>query len=172
MFVNVSDEVGRVEMLQRMLRYISFAKNEIGLRANVSGIYDLGTELAVRNYQASRGLSVTGIADLETWEMIRDEYEAERTLREPVYIKPIPDYTDYETPRGERSDIVVILQAMLNTLKYHYDFPTVTISGVYTPSTAEAIRIFQSANGLDATGNADRMTWRRLADEFNSFYGE
>ena len=59
MFVNLSDEKGRIEMLQRMLRYISFAKSEDGIRANVSGIYDVGTETAVRNYQAGRGLPVT-----------------------------------------------------------------------------------------------------------------
>lgn len=170
MFVNVTDEKGRIGILQRMLRYLSFAKDEEGIRADVSGTFDSRTASAVRNYQASRGLPVTGTADLDTWNTIRDEYERETALREPVYIRPIPNNADYSTKPAERSDIVVILQAILGALRQRYDFPPVPISGIYTPQTVEAVRIFQSANGLEPTGTADRGTWQRLSDEYNSFY--
>lgn len=170
MFVNVTDEKGRIEMLQRMLRYLSFVNDESGLRTDVSGTFDSRTASAVRNYQASRGLPVTGTADLDTWNSIRDEYEREVALREPVYIRPIPNNADYSTNLAERSDVVVILQVILGALRQRYDFPPVPISGIYTPPTAEAVRIFQSANELEPTGTADRATWQKLSDEYNSFY--
>lgn len=170
MFVNISDEKGRIEILQRMLRYLSFAKNEAGILADVSGTFDSRTALAVRNYQASRGLPVTGIADLDTWNVLRDEYERERALRDAVYTCPIPNDADYSTNISERSDIVVILQAILGVLRQKYDFTPVPISGIYTPQTAEAVRIFQFKNGLEPTGKSDRETWQKLYDEYNSFY--
>lgn len=171
MFVNIADEKGRIEMLQRMLRYLAIAGEDDSIRADVSGVYDEGTEMAVRSFQSSRGLTVTGIADLVTWEILRAEYESEVEKRTPVMIRPIPNNADYETKPAERGDVVVILQAMLSTLRHNYNYPAVTISGVYSPQTADAVRVFQEANGLSATGRADRVTWQRLADEFNAFYG-
>ncbi|MDD6983798.1 MAG: peptidoglycan-binding domain-containing protein [Clostridia bacterium] len=45
-------------------------------------------------------------------------------------------------------------------------------SGIYERKTADAVRVFQSANSLPMTGSADRETWQRLAREYNSAYGE
>ena len=55
---------------------------------------------------------------------------------------------------------------MLAVLDEQYLRPTV--DGVYGPETTEAVRIFQRLNGLQATGEVDDMTLRRLEAECNS----
>ena len=123
MFVDLSDTRKRTEMLQEMLRYLSFAENEPLLRVSVSGNYDQPTEDAVRYYQQSRSLPVTGITDRRTWEMLADEYAYEKRRRQSVTIEPIPTNPDYVTGAAERSDTVLILQIMLRALAVRYDYP-------------------------------------------------
>lgn len=158
----------RIRNLQAMLRYLSFVWNNTYLRVNVNGEYDDGSRNAIRNYQQNKGLPVTGITDIITWNSIRDDYDKEKTLRETVYIAPIPAEPMYSTNVGERSDAVIILQVILSALRSIYELPRVTISGVYGPETEDAVRIFQTANRLPSTGIADRITWKKLAEEFNS----
>jgi len=169
MFVDLSDESGRIETLQRMLRYISFASGEPMLRIAVSGNYDQPTENAVRYYQQSRSIPVTGVADRRTWERIRDDYLYEVRRRERVFIEPIPSDPEYVTGTAERSDTVLILQIMLRALGVRYDYPVLPpLSGVYGPQTADAVAFFQEINSLEPTGRADRETWRLLSEEYNT----
>jgi len=62
--------------------------------------------------------------------------------------------------RGERGDDVRALQASLNQLGFRdgQGAELETRSGVYGPKTAEAVRAFQTANSLEATGAADPRT--------------
>ena len=169
MFVDLSDESGRIETLQRMLRYISFASGEPMLRTAVSGNYDQPTENAVRYYQQMRKLPVTGITDRRTWESIADDYSYESRRRGSVMIEPIPTDPEYVTGAAERSDTVLILQIMLRALALRYDYPvSPPLSGVYGNTTADAVRYFQEINSLEPTGLADRETWRLMAEEYNS----
>lgn len=169
MFVDLSDTRSRIETLQEMLRYLSFAENKPMLRVSVSGNYDQPTEDAVRYYQQSRSLPVTGITDRRTWEMLADEYAYEKSRRQSVTIEPIPTNPDYVTGAAERSDTVLILQIMLRALAVRYDYPILPpLSGVYGNTTADAVRYFQEVNSLDPTGLADRETWRLMAEEYNS----
>jgi len=170
MLYDLSDERVRIENLQRMLRYLSFANNDPSIRVVISGNYDEGTNQSVRSFQQKNNIPVTGITDLETWTKIKEFYDREQRIRKPLLIRPIPNDPNYNTNSGERSDIVIILQAMLGALKDKYDYPTVPISGLYGPQTESAIRIFQKKNGLTSNGIADRETWQYLAEEYNSLY--
>lgn len=169
MFIDLSVERNRIEVLQRMLRYLSFTMNEPELRVSVSGNYDHVTETAVRRFQEMNRLPVTGITDPVTWEKIVGEYNTETRRRTPVMMRPIPTDPDYVTGIAERSDTVLILQIMLRALALRYDYPALPpLSGVYGSQTADAVRYYQEINGLEATGRADRETWRRMSEEYNS----
>ncbi len=168
MTYDLTNERVLTENLQRMLRYLSFAWNDERLRVNVNGEFDERTGNAVRNYQEISGLPVTEVVDLNTWNRIRDDYDRESERRTPVFIIPTSGDGDYFTRIGERSDNVIILQVILGALRLYYDYPHVPVSGVYGPQTAEAIRLFQVANGLSDTGATDIITWKRLAEEYNA----
>lgn len=169
---DLSNEADRIRRLQTMLRYLSFACEKPAYKVNVSGNFDIATENAVMSFQAANKLPVTGIADLETWNAIVEEYERELSLREKVLIDPIGSDPYFVTPQGERSVTVLILQILLTSLRLRYDYAPIQLSGNYDERTADAVRVIQKANSLPTTGNADRLTWQRIALEFNTARGE
>lgn len=166
-FVKIADPGVRTTYLQEILRYLAHALDEALWMVSVTGTYNDETSRAVRHYQETRNLPVTGIVNLSTWETLVGEYLLERELREPVLVRALPDMVPSDTLPGERGDAVVMLQILLNTLRHEYDYAAVPLSGVYGVQTVDAVRQYQQANGLDATGTADRRTWARLAEEYN-----
>ncbi|MGN1347202.1 MAG: peptidoglycan-binding protein [Eubacteriales bacterium] len=165
--VNIMDLAVRTQYLQERMRYLALALHEPDLSVTVTGTYNEESERAVRYFQKTRHLPATGVVDAATWEALVDEYFSERRLREPVLVRPVPNSASFSAGPGERGDHVVTLQMLLNALRYHYDYPPVPLSGVYGAQTSEAVRGFQHANALDATGIADRRTWDRIAEEYN-----
>ncbi len=155
-----------------MLRYLSFAYDDESLRVRVNGEYDRATSDAVRYYQGINDLPESGNVDMQTWDGITREYRDETRRRAPVYIYPIPRDPYHINRVGERSDVIMILQIILGALRQNYGYPAPPISGVYGRETADAVRYYQKVNGLPVTGEADRETWRRLAEEYNSLVAQ
>ncbi len=87
----------------------------------------------------------------------------------PSGIKPFPDTGSFEMRRGDRHNLVMILQIMLDVLKLYYDdFGSVGICGVFDEATEEAVKEYQRISGMPVTGCVDCTTWNRLAEEFNA----
>ena len=119
-FVNITDSVVRTRYLQEMLRYLAYVLNEPELMVDVTGAYNDQTVRAVRHYQETRRLPVTGVVNLATWEALTAEYLLERELRIPVMIRAIPDIASHATLPGQRGDEVLMLQSLLNALRHDY----------------------------------------------------
>jgi len=68
---------------------------------------------------------------------------------------------------GERGEDVRVLQASLNQLGFRdgQGAELETRSGIYGGRTQEAVRAFQAANQLEATGNADARTREAIAQQ-------
>ena len=93
----------------------------------------------------------------------------DRDRERPEGIKPFPDTGCFEMKRGDRHNLVMILQIMLDVLKLYYDdFGSVGIGGVYDQATEDAVKEYQRICGLEETGHVDCTTWNRLAEEFNA----
>lgn len=169
-YYDFRDEPARIRVLQEMLRFIARASGDASLNTAVDGSYDRATENAVRAFQRKYGLSETGVVDLPTWERIREIYAAYGSGilngdGEGIY--PFLS-TRTEVKLGEKSALVMILQIILDSLRLFYDgYGEVPLSGVYDKATEEAIRAFQRANLLSATGVTDITTWNRLARAYN-----
>lgn len=172
-FFDHRDEENRIRVLQQMLRTVSRFSGDLSLSTRVDGRFDTGTENAWRAFQRKYGLSETGRVDLAGWEKLREVYGvylAENRPADPIY--PFFDPA-LRIRAGERSGLVMLLQVLLEELQTFYDgYADLAVNGVYDEATAEAIRQFQRANLLDATGEVDRTTWNRLAAEYNSALGE
>ena len=68
---------------------------------------------------------------------------------------------------GENSDVVGILQIILNALKVRYDgYEFFPVTFVFDTPTADAVRHFQQVNRLNTTGAVDDATWTALASEY------
>ena len=158
-----------IMQLQKKLRSLSRWIEEPSLSVAVDGIYDKRTKQAVSRFQELYGLENTGIADFFTWESIDDEYRYyAEVFGKSKSLSPFPDSTDFSVGQGDRSDLVAIIQLMLNELRIFYDmYGYIPPNGRYGTATEGAVREFQRIGGLDTTGRVDRRTWNRLAEEYD-----
>jgi peptidoglycan hydrolase-like protein with peptidoglycan-binding domain len=158
-----------IRSLQTMLRFIAEADDRLPTVVP-DGIYGQPTMTAVSAFQRLYGLSVTGVADQETWERIVDVYDdalIQIGKAEPIEIIFEPGQI-FRT--GDSSPYLFVVQGVLQALAL--DFPTVTApspSGVLDIATSRALREFQQLAALPVTGELDRKTWRHLSRHFTLF---
>ena len=157
--------------LQTYLRTISFYDERIE-RVPIDGIFDSDTEKAVTSFQRTRGLSPTGIVDKGTWDAIYSEFKriTENSDKEQKYNFFPSNPENYEATVGEESAFISLVQLLLRELSVVYDtFENIEITGIFDKSTEKAIKEFQRASGLDATGRINLATWNRLARDFSNY---
>ena len=162
----------RVKELEEKLRRIAFIRPGYGLPViTPDGVYGSETEKAVGMMQERAGLRKTGKTDRKTEEFIDAEYESAcRDSAEGKPLYPFP-YPRYLAKKNERSEFVHLLTAVLRSLAGRYESAgRVTCGDLYDDSVADAVREFQRINLLPETGETDKATWDRLADEFNGIY--
>ncbi len=172
-FFDHRDAENRIRVLQEMLRTVSRVSGDPSLSTRVDGRFDPGTENAWRSFQRKYGLPETGVVDIAGWEKLQEVYEDALARRRPGD----PIYPFFDPVRricaGEESSLVMLLQILLEELQTFYDgYGDLSVNGRYDPATVEAVRQFQRANLLDATGEVDLATWNRLAAQYNYALGE
>jgi peptidoglycan hydrolase-like protein with peptidoglycan-binding domain len=151
-FLGKGDEGEAVRILQERLRVAGFYYN------NSTGIFGSITEDAVKRFQTAYNLDADGIVG-------------------PATLSKLPPpgvgYGNEEAPRrsnddklrlGDRGESVRILQAQLIKAGYLEGEP----NGYYGPYTADAVRRFQAANYLAASGVAGPTTRAKLYDLVNT----
>ena len=125
-----------------MLRTIAQAERWTPV-INPDGIYGKETAEAVRTFQASRRLPVTGVVDYETWTAIVNAYQYILYITSSAGgIYPFQPRS-YVTAMGEKSDLVAIIQLVLSALSVAYDqLEPLCITGVYDAKTAQTVKAF------------------------------
>lgn len=117
----------------------------------VDGIFGSGTQRAVRNFQARNGLSVTGIADVTTQNVLYSSSAIPSGGSVPSTYTTLKRSSRYQAG-------VVPLQSRLNALGYAAG----SADGYFGSRTYRAVRNFQARNGLSVTGIADPTTQQVL----------
>ena len=110
----------------------------------VDGIFGSGTQRAVRNFQSRNGLSVTGIADVTTQNVLYSSSAIPSGGSVPSTYTTLKRSSRYQAG-------VVPLQSRLNALGYAAG----SADGYFGSRTYRAVRNFQARNGLSVTGIAD-----------------
>lgn len=117
----------------------------------IDGIYGAKTEAAVRFFQAQKGLAITGVVDVNTW----------NALGVDCGVTPIIPPQEYFCPRlklNSSGAAVRFLQRLLQQAGYYKG----TIDGKYDARTRRAVRNFQRDKGLNVTGRMDIETWEAM----------
>jgi peptidoglycan hydrolase-like protein with peptidoglycan-binding domain len=133
----------------------------IHVPGGVDGIFGPGTASAVRAYQHSRGLTVTGRGDAATLNALARHAPAVTAPSSP----PRPHRPHRPHPgagvlaRGATGDAVRELQAAL--MRAGITVPG-GADGVFGPATEAALKTYQRRVGLPATGRANAATMNRL----------
>lgn len=113
-----------------------------------SASYNAAAISAIKRFQSACGMTQTGIADQN---MLRIVYSGYAPVSELLY---------KTLAKGEKSDYVSRMQARLYALGYLSK--TGSLTGEYSTVTASAVKLFQNASGITATGTADPSTLKAL----------
>jgi len=164
-------EKDAVRNLQRYLRQLSYTDTDI-TTPPVDGIFESVTRQSLSDFQRTRGMTQSGVADRATWDALYREYLT--TLER--YSPPLPLYIFPRTPEGyavssgDEYFLVGIIQLLLNELRIIYDSLTpLVINGVYDTETEANVRAFQSKNRLSETGKVDKATWDKLTEAYQNY---
>ena len=167
---------GYIGLCGRKLAKISLKIENIFLLIRFKGwhgIFDTATEDSLRQYQALRGLPVTGRADLKTWTLLYEDYLeslGRQATAEGLFL--FPDFpAEYAVYPNEEHFLVMVIQFILNELRLIYDeIPQNSQSGIYDLATRQGILAFQRRNGLIESDRVDRTTWNALTREHRRLY--
>lgn len=160
------DRHAAVRHIQELLRAIQISEGT-QVTVPIDGIYSSATAEAVRNFQEKNGLPITGSVDKNTYDLLYEralaaEFEQSDPL--PLYLLK----RGQSVKKGEKSDFVMILQAMLNVLTVAYDdFAPLPLNGVFDEPMENAVRRLQIRNMLPPSGIIDKATWNALVRNYN-----
>lgn len=137
----------------------------------IDGVLGAATVAAIKEVQKRAGLVPDGIVNYPTWLAIVREFEEYQALVDlPQSIRPFPPGLSYKVEGGEISDLVMIIQIILNALSFDYDeIELREISGIYDEATQNAVRAFQVRNNLSPDGVVDKATWNALARAYEKY---
>ncbi len=162
-----------VNRIQLNLNRISRNYPAIPKIAYPDGIFGIETENAVRKFQEIFNLTPDGIVGKATWYRIYNLYTTVKRLSEldseGVSLENVSRQFRTDLSQGDQGSEVRLIQYFLNLLAEFNDFiPSVTIDGIFGPSTVESVRAFQRSMGLPETGIVDRATWDVLYQEYTT----
>ena len=161
-----------VANLQRYLRQLAYWEAEIP-QPPVDGIFEGRTEEALRAYQRTRFIPVTGIADFDTWERLYADYRASLAAHAPPrQVSIFPIYPEnYVIAEGSAGFAVTALQYMLSELRHSYAYPEdLAVSGIYDAQTADAVQRFQREHGILEEAGVGLATWNAITDQYNTLH--
>ncbi|HCQ89106.1 MULTISPECIES: peptidoglycan-binding protein [unclassified Clostridium] len=88
-----------------------------------------------------------------------DLVRAERVAGSPQ------SYPGYTLGIGSTGEPVRVIQTQLNRIAQNYPLiPKVAVDGVYGPTTAESVKVFQRIFNLPQTGTVDYATWYQISN--------
>lgn len=160
-----------VRLLQYFLSYISLFVPTVQQTA-LDASFGASTEAAVRSFQETYSLPVTGVVDETTWYEIYNVYrgiiESIPTSFSEGLVVP---YGGFALRVGTESEYVTLLQEYLNYIRNTYtQIPMVPVTGYYGAMTFNAVTAFQRLFGLEPDGVTDVETWNAIIDTYEDLY--
>ena len=166
---NINPILGQsVRSLQTFLRQIAYIYQDIPL-VIPDGIYGVQTEAAVKAFQNKFDLSITGIVDLETWNLIVDTYQCIMEFQvTPSCINIFPSAQRVFFP-GDSSPHLIPIQAIMLTISNEFpNLSTLAVNGNHTGNSILITQDLQKVFGMDPTGIIEKRFWERLVNLYQS----
>ena len=110
--------------------------------------YNTAAVTAIKRFQSACGLKQTGVADQTMQRILFSGYA------------PVDSILSKSMSKGDASTNVSRLQTRLYALGYLSK--TSSVDGDYGTNTANAVKLFQSANGISTSGTADVKTLKAI----------
>lgn len=129
--------------------------SELGFIAESVSEYDDSVASAIGDFQTANGLERTGIADIETQQLMNS---SDAVTRQEYITGFAALYAGKNVASGVSGDDVRRIQQALGELGYYEN----RADGKFGEATRRAVVEYQRANGLEATGIADASMFLRL----------
>ena len=149
--LKVGSSGDNVTKLQERLKELGFYDGE------VTGYFGDATEAAYKAFQKAAGLNPDGIAGEDEQELLYSDNAPSATTDD----SDKKDESDGTYSLGDQSDEVSAIQQKLLDLGYYY----AEVTGYFGEVTEQAVKDFQTVNGLEATGVVDEYTYELLFSE-------
>jgi peptidoglycan hydrolase-like protein with peptidoglycan-binding domain len=163
-----------VRTLQLRLNRISDNYPAIPKIALPDGVFSFDTEDAVMRFQEVFGLTPDGVVGPATWYQIQLIYNAVKRLNEldseGLKLGDVTQQFPGALVEGDTGSEVSNAQYLIAYLAQFYNtIPSVTVDGIYGPSTANAVRELQRTFDLPVTGEVDLATWDVMYRTYQGF---
>ena len=138
---------------------------------SLTGVYDLETEEAVKEFQRIFNLDPDGVVGKATWYKIKQVYASVKRLSEitseGLTISEVERRYTRPLEVGSRGVDVEAIQYYLAFLGYFYpELPPIPITGYFGELTRDAVYTFQTLYGLTVNGIVDEQTFREIEDAY------
>ena len=157
--------------VQYFLSYLSAFFSTVPSVA-IDGIFGEATENAVKAFQRTFELPVTGTVDVSTWDILYKTYLG--------FVEAIPykyvdgnvlPYPGVPLRLGSSSESVRVLQEYLNYISGSIpEIPSVNPTGYFGTQTQNSVIAFQKFAGIPATGTVAAITWAAITDLYSDLY--
>lgn len=164
-----------VRTIQMMLARISRNFPAIPRPVVNTGVFNVGTEQAVRVFQRTFNLAQDGIVGPLTWNRIRQIFNGVKRLNElnsegltaeeiQMMYQPLVRFGD----RG--FDVRAVQHYLQFYSKFYPAIPDLNADGVFGPTTDDAVRGFQQQFGLNVDGIVGRQTYNMMVNQYVAHY--
>jgi len=163
--ISTGDTGTYVFLLQSLIDYISVFYPSIP-PITKDGIFGRATEDAVKSFQSTFGLTVTGIVTPLIWNALYQVYL--NIINSITPSLPNQGFPGRDLRRGDTGENVKLMQTYLNAIAARYpSISAVTADGIFGGDTENAVLEFQRAVRLNPTGIIDVSTWERIVELYN-----
>lgn len=166
------DVLEDVRTIQKQLNRIARNYPLIPVIPETNGVFGQRTENAVKAFQGIFNLTQDGVVGEATWYAIKRIYNAVKRVSElyseGITLTEAQRTFPTELSLGSTGEYVRIIQFFLNFIaSFDSSLPPVAQDGIFGSGTQEAVRAFQSQNGLSVTGVVDRETWDAIVNDYD-----
>ncbi len=165
------DTGSEVANVQYLLSYLAEFYNTIP-QISIDGDFGAATEDAVKSFQRTFELPITGTVDLATWDILYRTYIGFVEAIPPKYIEGnVIPYGGVPLRLGSESDSVRVLQEYINYIAQFYgEISDVNVTGYFGPQTEAAVKALQALFGIEQSGTVAAPTWEAIADLYSDLY--
>lgn len=169
--LTIGSEGEGVRLLQYFLSYISVFVPTVSSTA-IDGSFGESTAAAVRSFQSSYSLPVTGEVDEVTWYEIYNVYQGLIASVPTRFTEGLTvPYPGFILRVGSENEYVSFLQEYLSYISKTYDqIPSVPVTGYFGALTYNAVAAFQKLFGLEENGVVNLETWNAIVGTYDDLY--
>ena len=168
---SLGDTGPSVVNIQYLLAYLSQFYNTVPL-VDIDGIFGQNTAAAVRSFQDTFDIPVTGEVDLETWDALYKTYIGFLETIPFKYVEGnVLPYPGVPLRFGAESDSVRVLQEYIGFISQFIDeIPFVSPTGYFGTQTRDAVYALQAFVGLPQSGVVAANTWNEISSLYSDLY--